>query len=193
MKYVARLEDLHDRAVFVVGGFQAIHGLMQMRIELLSDRIDALSPELGEVFDELLVDQLKTLAINLLLLLTVRRQRMLEPVDDGYQPLNQPRRRALGILRAFLLDALAIVVEIGLSPQQRLPQIVKLAEKFRGLRIIVWRIGLCIPYVHGWLRVATGFIALHADIAVLVQHFLASPLPKVSQILLSVSLNNCAT
>ena len=60
MKYVAWLEDLYDRAVFVVGRFQAIHGLMQMRIELLSDRIDSLNAELGEVLDELFIDELET-------------------------------------------------------------------------------------------------------------------------------------
>ena len=233
MKHITRLKNLHDGAVFMIGGLQTIHRLMQisfnrqslaqlsdlfirqfaiepevlymdepfgsldaltrlqMRIELLPKRIDTLNSKLGQVIDELPVDQLEPPAINLVLFLAVRRQRMLEPIDHRYQPLDHARRRTPGIFRAFLLDALAIILEIGLPPQQCLPQIVKFAEKFRGLWITARRIRLYVSIFHGWLQAATAFIAFHIDI--LVRHFPTSSLPKVSQILLNVSLNSCAT
>ena len=56
VKYIARLKDLKDRAIVVVFRFGAIHGLMQVRIERLADRIDALDAEFSQVIEELLVD-----------------------------------------------------------------------------------------------------------------------------------------
>jgi hypothetical protein len=82
VKNVAGLIDLQDRAVFGLIGFRAIDGLMQVRIEMLAKRFDALHTELGDVVQELLVDQLETLAIILVGGFAMRSQRVLEAVDD---------------------------------------------------------------------------------------------------------------
>jgi hypothetical protein len=63
VKYVARLIYLQDGAVLGFVGFHPIHRLMQMRVETLAGRVNALDAELGKVIEELLVDQLETLAV----------------------------------------------------------------------------------------------------------------------------------
>ena len=63
VKNVAGLEHLQDFAVFCVIRFGAVHGLVQVRIETLAERLNALHAKLGKVVQELLVDQLETLAI----------------------------------------------------------------------------------------------------------------------------------
>jgi hypothetical protein len=55
------LECLHYGSVFVLGRLQPIHGLMLMWVERLPDWIDPLGAELGDVFEQLLVNQLKPL------------------------------------------------------------------------------------------------------------------------------------
>jgi hypothetical protein len=49
VKKISWLKDLQDGAIFVLGRFGAIHGLMQVRIELLSGWIETLDPQLGDV------------------------------------------------------------------------------------------------------------------------------------------------
>src|ERR1700719_4853706 len=126
VEYVAGLIHLQDGAVFGLVGFRAIDCLMKMRIEMLADRLDALDAELGEVVEELLVDQLETLAVIFVGRLAVRGEGMLETVNDGNERFDHPSGIALGIFGALSFDALAVIIEVGLAPQQRLPQILQI-------------------------------------------------------------------
>src|SRR6266850_1776735 len=64
VKNIAGLKDLKDRAVVEVFRFGAIHGLMQMGIERLANRIESLDAEFCQVIEELLVDKLEAFAIS---------------------------------------------------------------------------------------------------------------------------------
>src|SRR5580704_20863 len=114
MKNVSRLEDLQNRAVFLLDGFGAVHRLMKMRIKLLAERIDAFDAEPRDVVDELLVDELEASAIVFVLSFAVSRESVLKTVNDRYKSFDDPRGVALGVVGPFFFDALAIVVEIGL-------------------------------------------------------------------------------
>ncbi len=88
MKDVAGLKHLEDGAVGMLGGFGAIDSLVKMRIEWLSLRIDALGTKAGEIIQELLVDQLKALAIVVVFRLAMSGEGMLEAIDDGNELLR---------------------------------------------------------------------------------------------------------
>ena len=47
VKHIAGLKHLHDGAVLVLRRFRAVHRLVQMRIERLPGRIDALDAQLA--------------------------------------------------------------------------------------------------------------------------------------------------
>jgi hypothetical protein len=127
VKYVSRLKDLQDRAVLVLDGFGAVHRLVEMRIEGLAKRVDALDPEAREVIDELLVDQLEAFTIIFVLGFAMSRQSMLETVDNGDESFDDAGGMALGVFGALFFDALAVVIEIGLAAHQRLAQLVEIA------------------------------------------------------------------
>ena len=135
VKNIARLKYLQNRAVILLGRFGAVHRLMEMRIELLADRIDALHAKAREVVHELLVNELEALAIIFVFRFAMRRESMLETVDDRDQAFDDPRRGALGILGALLFDALAVIVEVGLAAHQCLTQFVQVAGELGDFRI----------------------------------------------------------
>src|ERR1700722_1505862 len=135
VKNVAWLKNLQNRAVFVLHCLGAIHRLMKMRIKGLAKRIDAFDAEPGDVVNELLVDELEAFAIILILGFAMSRESMLKAVNDRDEPLDDARRVTLGIVGAFLFDALAIVVEIGLAAHERLAEFVEVADEFRDFGI----------------------------------------------------------
>src|SRR5580704_3485149 len=110
MEEITGLKDLQNSAVFVSRGFRAIHGLVEMRIKLFAERIDALDAEAAHVVDELLVDKLEASAIIFVLSFAMSCQSVLETVHDGDQAFDDARGVTLGIFGAFFFDALAIVV-----------------------------------------------------------------------------------
>src|SRR5258708_1691056 len=85
-----------------------------------------LATQLGEGVEELLVDQLEALAVIFVGWLAVRGEGMLETVNDRNERFDHPGGIALGILGALPFDALAVIVEVGLAPQQRLPQVLQI-------------------------------------------------------------------
>src|SRR6267378_6735692 len=129
VKYVAGLKDLEDRAVVVVFRFGAIHGLMQMGIERLADRIEALDAEFCQVIEELLVDELEAFTITFILGFAVRGERMLETVDHRDKPFDDARGGAFRIFKTLLLDALAVVIKVRLAAEKRLSQFVQVRCK----------------------------------------------------------------
>src|SRR6266446_7590020 len=100
VKNIARLKDLEDRAIVVVFRFGAIHGLMQMGIERLVDRIEAFDAEFCQMIEELLVDELEALAIIFIFGFAMRGERVLETVDHGNEPFDA-RGGALRVFEAF--------------------------------------------------------------------------------------------
>ena len=164
---VPRLKDLENGAVFLVGGFGTINSLMQMRIERQGERIDALDTELGEVVDQLLVNEFEALAVIFILRFTMRGKSVLEAINHRNQRLNYPRVRTLPVVGAFFFNALAVVVEIGLAPLQGLPQLLKVAGQFGnpgiGRRILLFCRGI-------QPAVFLGIVHVYVDI--LVRHVL---------------------
>src|SRR5205823_3007799 len=63
MKDVAGLKRLQDDAVGMLRRFGAVHGLVEVRVKRLSQGVDALYAEFRDVVQQLLVDELETLAI----------------------------------------------------------------------------------------------------------------------------------
>src|SRR6266436_8840997 len=120
VKNIAWLKDLKDRAVVEVFRFGAIHGLMQMGIERLADRIEALDAEFCQVIEELLVDKLEAFAISFIFGFAMRGECVFKPVDHGNEPFDEARSGAFGVFEAFLFDAFAVVVEVRLAAKQRL-------------------------------------------------------------------------
>src|SRR6266446_10520685 len=125
VKNIARLKDLKDRAVVMVFRFGAIHGLMQMGIERLAHWIESFDAEFCQVIEELLVDELEALAITFIFGFAMRGERVFESVDHGDEPFDEARGGSFGVLEAFLLDALAVVVEVRLAAKQRLAQLLQ--------------------------------------------------------------------
>src|SRR5579859_2437390 len=135
MKNITRLKNLQNRAVFMLDGFGAVHGLVEMRIKLFAERIDALDAEPGEVVHELLVDELEAFSIIFVFSFAMRSESMLETVNDGNHAFDDSSRVALGIVGALFFDALAVVVEVGLSAHQRLAQFNQVACELGDFRI----------------------------------------------------------
>src|ERR1700674_1750245 len=192
---ISWLKDLKDGAVFVVGRFGAVHRLMQMRIKRFSGWLDAFYAEARQIVQQLFVDQLETFAVILVLRFAVRGQGVLETINHGDQAFDQAGGRTLGVLRALLLDPLAVVVEVCLAAEQRLAQIFKVGSELGHFRVSALGIRggrFCFSRLvgAGCLRVVFPFGACSW---VLLWHFWASPLKKVFQILFSVSLKSCAT
>src|SRR5712664_1433423 len=126
VKNIAGLKDLKDRAVVEVFRFGAIHGLMQMGIERLANRIESLDAEFCQVIEELLVDKLEAFAISFIFGFAMRGECVFESVDHGDEPFDDARGGALGVFEAFLLDALAVVVEVRLAAKQCLAQLLEI-------------------------------------------------------------------
>ena len=127
---VARLEDLQDRAVGLVCGHSAIHGLVKMRIERLAKGIDAHGAEACQVVQKLLIDQFKALAITLVLGFAVSRQRVLESIQYGNQTFDKTGGGTLDGFVIFLFRALAVVREVSLVPYEGLTQVLQVGREF---------------------------------------------------------------
>ena len=98
VKNIARLEYLKNGAVFVLRRFRAVHGLMEVRVKGLADRVNALDAEPGNVVEKLLVDELKALAIVFVFGFAMRGEGVLETVDNRDEALDHARSGPLGIL-----------------------------------------------------------------------------------------------
>ena len=127
---VAWLEDLQDRAVGMLCGDSAIHGLMKVRIERLTEGIDAFGTQARQVVQKLLVDEFKTLAIALVLGFAVSGQRMLESIQYGNQTFDEAGRGTLDGFVVFLFRALAVVREVSLVPYEGLTQVLQVGSEF---------------------------------------------------------------
>jgi len=73
VKYVPGLIHSEDGAIGMIRGFRAVHGLVQMRIERLTQRVNPLRAESRQMLEKLLVNQLKAFAIVFVLGLAMRR------------------------------------------------------------------------------------------------------------------------
>src|SRR5271157_6659951 len=110
MKLVARLKHRKDCAVGMLGGFGAVHSLVEVRVERLAQRVNPMRAELRQIVQKLLVDQLKALAIALVLGFAMRGQGVLETIQHRDQSLDDTRRDAPSVFAALPLDALAVVL-----------------------------------------------------------------------------------
>src|SRR6266403_4472584 len=100
VKNIARLKDLEDRAVVEVFRFGAIHGLMQMGIERLANRIEALDAKFCQVIEELLVDKLEAFAIIFVFGFAMRGECVFKSVDHRNEPFDDACGGAFGVFEA---------------------------------------------------------------------------------------------
>ena len=99
-------------------------GLVEVRIEVLADRLDRLHALTAEDVVQLGIDELDALFVR-----RVRRfdtAREIEVIDDGEQVEQQIDDGLVGLLAALLLDAPAVVVELRGQPEQAVVEVVTL-------------------------------------------------------------------
>ncbi len=126
VKQIARLKHFEDGAILMIGGVHAFDGLMEMRIEELAKRIDALGAKALQRVKKLSLNELEPLAVFFVCRLLVRGQGALEGVEHGQKTLDGMPGDATGILPAFALHALARVFKIGLAACKSLPRFIEL-------------------------------------------------------------------
>ena len=127
---VTGLINLENRAVGMVGGFGAVHCLMQMGIKGLAERFNAFHTEAREVIEQLLVNDLEAPAIVFVFGLAVSGKSMLKTINHWNQGFGDAGGRALTCFAVFLFGALAIVGEIRLVTNERLAQVLQVRREF---------------------------------------------------------------
>ena len=115
----------------------ARHGLMDMRIEIGAERLDRRDALLPQQFQELTADQLDAGAIRGqrrgrivgVLRIRGRAERALEIVEQRQDVEEQIRVGEFAQLAAFLLDAAAVVIELGALAEQQVLELVALGAQ----------------------------------------------------------------
>ncbi|MGB9432594.1 MAG: hypothetical protein WBQ89_10160 [Candidatus Acidiferrum sp.] len=133
---VTGLKNLEDGAVGMVGGFGAVDSLVKMGIEWFSLGVDALRAEANEIIQELLVDQLKALAIAVVFGLAMSGEGMLEPIHDWNELLDDTGRGALAGFAIFFFGAFAEIGKVSLMANQGLTQVFQFGGQFSRFRIV---------------------------------------------------------
>ena len=118
VKTVAGLEDVQHGAVGMIGGFDALEGLMDVWVEALPDGVEALETQTLESVPELAVDQLKTFAVVLVGRGGVGSEGALEAVEDGEKRFDDAADVTAGVFNALAVDALAEVLKVGLASDE---------------------------------------------------------------------------
>src|SRR5437016_13102199 len=88
-----------------------------VRVKRLSQGVDALYAEFRDVVQQLLVDELETLAIIFVFRFAMRGESMLETVENRDESFDHASRGALRILKTLFFDAIAVIRKIGLAAQ----------------------------------------------------------------------------
>ena len=140
VKQIRGLKDFQNRAVVMFGGFSAIHGLVHVGIKRPTQGFDAVHTQPGQIIQKLFVDEFEASPVASVLIFLVRSKGVLKSIHNGDQRLDNTRRGSSGILRALFFDALAVIIEVGLAPQQRLLQVCEFSRKFLHLRILPGRV-----------------------------------------------------
>ena len=122
----------HFTVAVAVAGFVR-HRLVQVRVEVGSDRLDGRHAAPRHDVEQLLVNDLDPAAVGVSIL-RIRGQGALEIVDDRQQVAEQIAGRLLDQLAPVALGALSIVVELGGEPQQAIVVRVALAGDLIELR-----------------------------------------------------------
>src|ERR1700730_9388008 len=135
VKGITRLEYLQDRAICMFGRFRAIHRLVQMGVERFPHRIHALDPQLFEVIEELLVDQLESLAVAFVFRFAMGGKGILKAIEYRDQSFDRAGGGALGIFKALLLNSFSVIVEVRLEPEKRLTHLFQISSQLRRLSV----------------------------------------------------------
>ena len=123
---VAGLEDLKNCAVGVVWRFRAVERLVKVRVKGLTNGIEALRSEPGDVVEQLLVDQLESFTIVLIFGFAMGSKCIFKTVDDGDERFNDASGGTLGIFEAFFFDASLIIFVVGLAAQEGLAEFIEI-------------------------------------------------------------------
>jgi len=126
MEDVAGLEDLKNCAVSVVRRFGAVERLVKVWVKGLTNGIEALRSEPGDVVEQLLVDQFKTLSIVFIFGFAMGSKCIFKTVDDGDERFNDASGGALGIFKAFFFDAALIIFVVGLAAKEGLAEFIEI-------------------------------------------------------------------
>src|ERR1700756_5567636 len=115
MKHVARLKLINHGAVRIVIRRYVFNGMVNVRIEFLSDRFDPMHSLLCQQIPELFPNKLETLAIILIGGVIMGGECSIETVQHGKKLLNQIFDSAMPRLIALFLSSLPVIVEIRLQ------------------------------------------------------------------------------
>ena len=123
VKNVTGLQFFENGVVGLIRGFDALDSVMKVRVEALAFGFDFLQALLREHVEHLLANQLEAGAKFVMLGVTMRGNGAVEAVKHGEQMFHERFGAAVAFLMAFPVDALAVIVEIGLQPNQRVLQV----------------------------------------------------------------------
>src|ERR1700676_1781608 len=123
VKQIPVLKDVQDESVRIVRRFGALDGLVEMRIENLSRRVETFEPMAREGVKELLSNQQHTFAIFFVAGVVMRLQGTIESVENRNQIHHQSFETSAPFFMAIALDAFLVIFKIGLPANQRLKQV----------------------------------------------------------------------
>jgi hypothetical protein len=123
MKHVAGLQFSNHRSVRKFRSFDALDGVMKMRIEMFAGGFDALQPLFRERVPELAMDELETLALFRERRAVHGGKSSFKSIENGQKLLDEYFHAAMAVLLALFFDALAVVLEIGLAAHERIEQL----------------------------------------------------------------------
>jgi len=133
VKHVTRLQFSDHNPVGVLGGLNPRNRVMEMRIEVLSHRLDAHEALLRQRLPKLPPNQFEPFAIFDVRGIGRVRQRTIESIEHRKQVFDDRFCGAMAVVMALLFDSLAIVLEIRLAPDKRFRQLLLFSLKLLNL------------------------------------------------------------
>ena len=134
MKQVPVLKYIHDETVGKFFRFDALDGLVHVRIEHLSGGIHALHSVARQRVPQLLADQGDALAIFLVGRVIVTVERAIKRIEHGNQVHDQALDAAPAFFAAVAFGPLPKILKIGLAADQRLQEIFLFRAEFLNFR-----------------------------------------------------------
>jgi hypothetical protein len=123
MKHVAGLHFADHGPVAMLGRFDALDRMMKMRVEFLADGFDPRETLLRKCVPELASDEFEAFEIFGGTGISLRGESAIKSVKHGKKVFDQYLDTAMPVVVAFSLNALPIVLEVSLSSNQRIEQL----------------------------------------------------------------------
>lgn len=133
VKHVSRLQLSNNNPIGVLGRLNPRNCVVVMRVELLSEGLDAHEALLRQRLPQLPPNQLETFAIFDVRRVGRIRERAIECVEHRKQVFDDRFRGAMSVVMPLLFDSLAVVFKIRLPPDKRVGQLLLLSSKLLHL------------------------------------------------------------